>query len=601
MKIAPANARDLRDSTMDRAPSATLPRSPRSHSASPAPVPRDPTQRVLYAREALASVPRLLGAIDRNPFRPSYGCFDREFWHYRVASFPSGMHQEAVWPLALVYVHRLPGNRWRGNPRLKDLIVAGLRYAAQSSHADGSCDDYYPFERALGAAVFSLRAAASAYALLELDLPDVRRWLETRAEWLTRNDESGRLANHHALAALGLAQVARIADRGEFLEAARTRIQRLLEWQSDEGWFEEYGGADPGYQTITIEALANYARLDPGIDLRAPLARAVEFARLFLRADGGYGGEYGARGTRHFHPHGFELLAGENLAAAQLADGYLRAQRRGTLANFSDDRMYVHRLAGLIESYLDWSPTRPAASRNTTIATSGVIPLGNSLSVQDRQTWLPQARLWVLRNNRVEAIISAARGGVFRFRARGNDAVIDAGLIVETSTGRFAVSQSHDLTRDVALVGEDEESPSGLGVSGPLHWTRFETLTPVRQAIFHLGMSLVGRWSRTLVRRLLQRRLITGRRPAPIRLSREFRWSFEGEEPTFRVTDSIELIDRRVRVKRMAFAVDLQAAYVAASDVYQKDTLAPWHDLSPYVDALNTDRQVTIERRWPLA
>ena len=123
---------------------------------------RDARLRDFYLAQALPAIPRLLGAIDRNPLRATYGCLDRQFWHYRTSSFPSEMYQEGLLALALVYVHPLPGNVWHAQPRVRELCIAGLRYSAQASHADGSCDDYYPHERALGAAVFSLQASARA-------------------------------------------------------------------------------------------------------------------------------------------------------------------------------------------------------------------------------------------------------------------------------------------------------------------------------------------------------------------------------------------------------------------------------------------------------
>ena len=46
----------------------------------------------------------------------------------------------------------------------------------------------------------------------------------------------------------------------------------------------------------------------------------------------------------------------------------------------------------------------------------------------------------------------------------------------------------------------------------------------------------------------------------------------------------------------MAFGTDHQAVYVAASGVYQEGVLAPWADLSRYVDELNVRRRVTIVR-----
>ena len=57
----------------------------------------------LFAREAIAQIPKILTLLDRNVHSPTYGCFDRNFWHYKIIDFPSGMAQEFVLPLALAY------------------------------------------------------------------------------------------------------------------------------------------------------------------------------------------------------------------------------------------------------------------------------------------------------------------------------------------------------------------------------------------------------------------------------------------------------------------------------------------------------------------
>jgi hypothetical protein len=643
---------------------------------------RDPALRNLYLTAALGELPRLLGAVDRNPYRPTYGCLDRQYWHYRTSSFPSGMYQEGVLPLALVYATDLPGNRWQGEPRLRELAIAALRFAARSSHRDGSCDDYYPFERALGAAVFSLQAAAEAYQILQLDDPELLRWFRRRADWLIRHDESGRLANHQALAVLGLLRVGQITGEQAYRDAAGARLERLLAWQSDEGWFEEYGGADPGYQTLSIDCLAKVRKLTANAALDEPLRRAVAFARLFLHPDGSYGGEYGSRGTYHFYPHGMELLAPENPEAADLADGFLRGLAASKQAAFSDDRMFAHRLGNLIEAYVDWSPTRPATPQRPGAGGEGPgargegpgargegpgsiddrgLTIDDCLNQADMQRsslpqpstlnpqlstlnpqpstlnpqpptlnptstslrYLPKARLLVRRTRTEHTVISAARGGVFKHFGCGELAVTDAGLIVETSDGRVAVSQMHDLSRLVELGGwwsaagcpqpvalgtrrptlrvsaRPGQPPVALSVSGPLHWSRFETATPLRQALFHVGMWSVGRWCRTWVRRMLQRRLITGRRECPVRLRRTFEFLPEPAVPcgsALRVTDTIELTDAKTQIRRMAFGTDHQAAYVAASGVYQESVLRPWTELQPYVAELNAKRRVTVVR-----
>ena len=218
--------------------------------------------------------------------------------------------------------------------------------------------------------------------------------------------------------------------------------------------------------------------------------------------------------------------------------------------------------------------------------------------------YLRGAQMLVRRSGRRHTVVSGARGGVFKHFAPGRPPVTDAGLILQTSTGRVAVSQWFDPQRSIEPPEDVDLEGSGrtglvFSVSGPLGWARFQTATPLAQAVFHAGMCTAGRWCRTLVRRLLQRLLITGRRRCPIRLTRTFEFPPEANprrRPRLRVTDTIELLSRRIRVRRMGFGTDHQAAYVAASGVYQDSVLAPWTDLGRQVDELNANRRVTVVR-----
>ena len=83
--------------------------------------------------------------------------------------------------------------------------------------------------------------------------------------------------------------------------------------------------------------------------------------------------------------------------------------------------------------------------------------------------------------------------------------------------GRLSVTgESHHHSPTTA------HRPPTTTVFRSLHWSRSETATPLKLVIFRLGLLAVGRWCRTLVRRLLQRKLITGRKECPIRLTRTF-------------------------------------------------------------------------------
>ena len=156
------------------------------------------------AELGLKSLPKILTLQDRNPHSPTYGCFDRNFWHLRLTDFPSGMAQEFVLPLALAYANPFEGNPFHHIPTVREWIRAGIDYAALSAHSDGSTDDYYPFERAAGAAAFSLYAMVEALPLAELDPRPFLPFLTRRANWLAGHEESGRLSNHEALIANGV-------------------------------------------------------------------------------------------------------------------------------------------------------------------------------------------------------------------------------------------------------------------------------------------------------------------------------------------------------------------------------------------------------------
>ena len=102
---------------------------------------------------------------------------------------------------------------------------------------------------------------------------------------------------------------------------------------------------------------------------------------------------------------------------------------------------------------------------------------------------------------------------------------------------------------------------------------------------------------RTLIRRMLQRRLITGRAEAPIHLTRHFEWS-DGSNGAdkLRIHDVVTLTHRRAKVRRMSYGTDHQTAYVAACGVYQDGVLEPWTDLQDQVEELNATGRVTIVR-----
>ena len=51
----------------------------------------------------------LLTLVDTSPSSKTYGCFDRQFWQYKIKDFPSGMSQEAVFAISLALQNNIYG------------------------------------------------------------------------------------------------------------------------------------------------------------------------------------------------------------------------------------------------------------------------------------------------------------------------------------------------------------------------------------------------------------------------------------------------------------------------------------------------------------
>ncbi|MCU0692211.1 MAG: hypothetical protein MUF54_12500, partial [Polyangiaceae bacterium] len=318
-----------------------------------------PGHRDWYAFEAMRALPHILTLVDRNPLSPTFGCFDREYWHYRTVDFPCGMSQEMCLPLALAYKHPFPGNPYHRNPRLREIAVGCIEFAKGASHRDGSCDDYFPYEQALGALVFSTYAMTETYQLLQLDRPDLVQFFRLRGDWLRAHNETGQLANHQAFAALALYNIFQITGEAVYQEASDRFKKLTLSWQNDEGWLTEYEGADPGYHSVSITLLAKLYQKSSDSSLLEPLRRAIEFAAYFMHPDGSYAGEYGSRNTYHFYPHGFEVMAPHSQTAARVAQTYLQSAMPDRTRYFNDDdRMCAHYVYDWMMAWLDYHPTR---------------------------------------------------------------------------------------------------------------------------------------------------------------------------------------------------------------------------------------------------
>jgi len=534
--------------------------------------PASNSPRDAYAREALRSIPKLLQLIDRNQFSKTYGSFDRSYWHYRTMDFPCGMYQEFVLPLALVYANPYVENPYYRRKRMAELAEAGIDFARRSSHSDSTCDDYFPFERALGAHVFSLYAMTEAYQVLKLNRPDFVAFFTKRGDWLAAHQETGQLANHQALAALALYNVYLVAGEERFRRASDEKKEITLSWQHEEGWFQEYEGADPGYHSCSIDFLGKLRKKSNDENLIEPLKRAVQFAWHFAHPDGSYAGEYGSRNTYHFYPHGFELMAPHLPEAGQVADHFLKiGLPRGTRYFNEDDRMCCHYVYDWLQAWEDYHPERPPDIRES----------------EPFEKWFPGAKIFVKKTGRYHAVAALNKGGVIKAFNEEGCLLSDTGVMGQLADGKTVVAHLVDPEHEV----ETDPDNRKFTVSGNMSNRRQPLATPFKQIVVRVLLLTIGRFNANLVRSRLQKILITGKQRTDICFRRTLEFA----------DDRIEAIDKIVApkgtvFKKLACGSDATSIYVANSNVYQSSVLTEWSDLSEHVEELNRSGHVEIER-----
>jgi hypothetical protein len=534
----------------------------------------------LFAREALAQIPKILTLQDRNAHSPTYGCFDRNFWHYKIIDFPSGMAAEFVWPLALAYSLSLEGNPYYQQPAIREWAEAGMVYAARSAHSDGSCDDYFPFEKAAGAAAFSLLAALETYSLLNLENPDLLRFFALRADWLANHHESGRLTNHQALIVLCLEKAGRLLDTHRWDQLKATRLQRVMEWQNSEGWFQEYEGCDPGYHTLTIGLLAQLHSLSPSEELQSAIERAVRFAAPFVHPDGSFGGEYTSRNTYNFFPHGFEIAGKWLPEALVINDRFLAGLSSGLGSCYADDHIIGHHTWSYLLAYHHW-----VAQRHDHISHCPPPPA----PAPQGRLHFPNAGILIERRGNSTLYLALNKGGVFKLFSGSKLILSDTQFSAQIRQGKIRNAVGHMVAQN-----QIDLSKNKVVIRGKLGWAKTKQMSTFNLVALRGLMYSFGRFCPDLIRKILQKILITGNAPAPLAFERSLTW----EDHQLVVRDRLET-DSWSNVASVGIGASQTSIYVVMSRTWQRGQLQPWNDLTPQLQNLSAGQALCLERSFP--
>ncbi|MEW6238002.1 MAG: hypothetical protein AB1656_21650, partial [Candidatus Omnitrophota bacterium] len=256
----------------------------------------------LYGRIALSQACRLLGLGDRDKDSPTYGCFDRYYWHYRQVDFVNSRFQEASQFLALLYMYNHPQNRFFQKKQVKEWACAAVNIWENIQRRDGSFDEYWPFERSFCVTSFTLYATAETCRLLACPAPE--NSIRKACAWLARH-ENPAVLNQMAASAVALRLSAELLQDAAIENDARRRMDAVLDRQDALGYFAEYGGFDIGYLTITLSCLAKYYLHAGDERVKKAMAAAFRFLDGKIFANGSFDYRHTSRQTQYFYPFAF--------------------------------------------------------------------------------------------------------------------------------------------------------------------------------------------------------------------------------------------------------------------------------------------------------
>ncbi len=296
-----------------------------------------------YASFILSNFPRVLSQIDRDPDSPTFGCCDRNYWHYKIRDFSSAILQQSGLVLAKLYHIDFPENPLFQNQNAAHIALATVNFWKEIQLGDGSFNEYYPHEHGFPPTAFSFYAACEIYRELGLDESAYLEAFAKTATYLSKHVES-QASNQEMASITALYSYYLISKEQAVKQAVERKLERILSIQSAEGWFPEYGGADFGYQSVCLDMLAEYFHLSHDERVLEPMQRVVEFLKWFVHPDGSMGGEYGSRNTIYCLPFGIELMTarGDAAAVAMRSAIFGGCDQPDYFQNSIDDRYFSH-------------------------------------------------------------------------------------------------------------------------------------------------------------------------------------------------------------------------------------------------------------------
>lgn len=466
----------------------------------------------IYLKILEKEIVRVLSLMDRESFSPTFGCMDRTYWAWKFTDFPGARFQEGLFFLSFVYENFR--GEYNKHPKLLEWIEGGFNFWSKIQYRRGDFDEAYPFEHSLAATAFTSFYLSEAWSIVKENLStdtanQFKSAILKAGNWLIKNDEKhGFLSNHLAAAAAALYHIFLVTGQEKFENRSKYFIDKILNHQSAEGWFEEYGGADPGYQTHGCFYLTRYYELNPSEELSNALMKSLEFLAYFVHPDGSIGGEYASRNTQTYYPAAFEMMSQWNGRAKWIADQMFESVE--SLAAAGLGTVDIYNYFPLLNNYVF---AYNACSNQTRDEIKPIAPVYTEEIMN-----FPQAGIIKVRKKRFELYIASKKGGVIKaFDIEKKYLILNnSGYIGKFSDGSLFSNQSIDESAEINI------EKNRISIKGHFYKIKKPVLNPVSFLGFRFFNLTFGRFQiiSYWLKSLLVKVLIYKKTPLPINFER---------------------------------------------------------------------------------
>ena len=406
----------------------------------------------IYANNAISALPRVLALFDENPVSKTQGVGDRYFWSWKGRDFANGTFQGAVHGLSCLMVKGLLPKSMH-EQRMLERINYIIRGTRSITRHDGSLDEILPFEQSFCVTALVAFDILSALALLnekltQKEMDDHLATVEPLINYILNNSEGhGVISNHLAAAIAALVKWQQLTTVNVSNRVSQLTAD-LFEGYSPEGWFYEYSGADFGYQTLTLDYLADLDFINQNTKFSHHLKKAIQFLSYGALPNGSFGGTFGSRNTRFLYPAGVELLALKFSEAVPLARFCRQAHKRNSVVSLAclDEPNFITMFNSFCRAALTHAP----------LADRGKLPFQSKQFLKH----LPEAGLTISKIKNNYTVVNWKKGGCFSSSLTGEN----FGVVAKNKkTGLFASQISNKgkliYTKDYKVLIESNLIP----------------------------------------------------------------------------------------------------------------------------------------------